>query len=175
MRAPVSDYQRHLGARVRLALQPAACCLLLAGALACGHEATQPACLDICPAPPTPVIYGSTTFITPYAGAPPSLMVYALVINDTPQGITVQTGPACPLAVAFGPGDAQVAPAECTSLGASVAVAPNDTTVLTRIFGPDSLALFAPGMYTVSIAAMTSDGYIGIGAGEVQLPDPKSP
>ena len=122
-------------------------------------------CSDICPVPPTPVIYGGTSFIIPSLGGPPSLLVYALVINDTPQGIAVQTGPACPLGVTFAPypsGGELDASSACASGGASVAVAPNDTAVLTRIFGPDSLALFAPGMYTVSVAAETSFRLIGV-------------
>ena len=152
----ISDCQRRLEARGRIALQPAACCLLLAGAIACGHEATQPTCSDICPVPPTPVIYGGTSFIIP-----------SLRRRIQPHGICAghqrhsarhrrADRPRVPAR-----SNVRALP-ERRRVGCVVGVpplvelrwrsAPNDAAVLTRIFGPDSLALFAPGMYSVSVA-----------------------
>jgi hypothetical protein len=49
-------------------------------------------------------------------------------------------------------------------------LAPGDTTTLTRVFGADTLASFAPGTYGVEVSVTTNLAWQGLPAGTIQLP-----
>lgn len=49
-------------------------------------------------------------------------------------------------------------------------LAPGDTTTLTRVFGADTLASFAPGTYAVEVDVTTSLAWHGDPVGTIQLP-----
>jgi hypothetical protein len=58
----------------------------------------------------------------------------------------------------------------CPLSGPTLNLAPGDTTVLTRVFSADTLALFAAGTYGINVSVTTKAGLIGVWAGAVQLP-----
>ena len=63
----------------------------------------------------------------------------------------------------------------CAPGGPTIALAPGDTAVLTRVLGADTLATFAPGTYGVNVAVTTTAAVIGVWGGAVQLPLTNSP
>jgi hypothetical protein len=133
--------------------------------------------------PPPTLSVSAATHVLPVAGGAPVLEVSATLRNATTSAIRVAVGPACPLAVQLFPDPTgQYAGSldpttTCPSGATTLALAPGDTTVLTRRLGADTLASFAPGAYGVSVAVTTSTALIGVWAGAVELPlaSPPSP
>jgi hypothetical protein len=106
----------------------------------------------------------------------PELEVSALLRNGTTTGIQVSVGAQCPLFVLLftdptgAYADSVSASMACAPGGPTLALAPGDTAVLTRVLSADTLASFPPGMYGVDIAVTSSTAIIGVWADSVQLP-----
>jgi hypothetical protein len=117
----------------------------------------------------------ATTSAQPATGAPSSLEVSALLKNGTPLSFSVGE---CPLRIRlspYPPGSYGSGSADgCPPGSPANTLAPGDSVTIVRTLGADTLSLFAPGQYQVSVDVTVtgpSYGYImGVAAGVVQLP-----
>lgn len=150
--------------------------LVALGLVACACEApTEPSERHRLPLPPTLSVSATTHVLSVAAGAL-DLEVVASLRNATTSRIRVAVGSQCPLFVRLFPnptGEYAVslnASMACPPGASTLELAPDDTTVLTRVLGADTLASFAPGTYGVNVAVTTSTALLGAWAGAVQLP-----
>lgn len=153
--------------------------LVALGLMACtGSAPTQTQGLRTLP--PT-LSVSATTDVISAAGGAPELEISALLRNETKVGFQVAVGAQCPLYVRLFPdptgaySDSLSASMACAPGGPTIALAPGDTAVLTRVLGADTLATFAPGTYGVNVAVTTTAAVIGVWGGAVQLPLTNSP
>jgi len=123
--------------------------------------------------PLAPDVIASSHPVSTTAGL--ALHIEAVVRNSTPQTLEVAASSQCPLALALLPdpnGDypTSLVASQACPFGESVALAPGDSTVLTRTVPADSLTSQGAGTYSLTVIITTRRLLIGVWGGQVQLP-----
>ena len=149
---------------------------LLIGAVACAERSPTDGSNFQKNPPPTRIVVSAATRVMNFPGRPPQLEVSAVLRNNTTASFEIIVGGACPLFVRIFP-DPTGEPVTsvdnsmaCPPTGPSFTLAPGDTSVVTRMISPDTLATFSPGMYGINVAVTTNASVIGGWAGAVRLP-----
>lgn len=146
--------------------------LIVLASLSCkGESPTQSNNLG--PAPPS-LYPTATSFAVAVPGGASELEVSVTLHNYTATHLQAVVSSSCPFAVRFFPDSSgayeYIGVVGCPAGGSKLDVAPGDSAVLTRMFGADTLATFAPGNYGINILVGTVSGWIGAWAGAIQLP-----
>jgi hypothetical protein len=127
-------------------------------------------------APPSPSVTATTRVVS--NGGVLSLEVSASVGNPTAVHFRVSAGSQCPSVRIFsdptGEYELSSGPA-CPSDGPTLDLAPGDSVMLKRVFPPDSLTSFSPGLYGVNVQVTTDRVLVGVWAGTVRLPLANTP
>jgi hypothetical protein len=150
-------------------------CVVAASVLACTDHGspTQNNGLTL---PPPHLTMTATSRVIATDGGARALEISAMMKNETDKVMAVEVDPNCPLIVQIQPdptGEPQGSTAAsdfCPLSGPMLAIAPGDSTVLTRVIGSDSLAAYGSGTFGLSALASTSTVLMAVWAGAVQLP-----
>jgi hypothetical protein len=150
--------------------------MIALGSLACrGDTVTNVQCCELRLPPPTVTVRATSRPIL-NADSLAELEVSAVVSNRTSVHLNVAVGVQCPLGVRIFPDPTGAQMSEvsesmaCPSGGPTVDLGPSDSLTLTHVVHADSLSLFAPGAYGLSVVLRSSTAIIGVWAGAVQLP-----
>lgn len=150
-------------------------CIGAASVLACADHGspTQDSGLTF---PPPRLTMTATSRVIAADGGARALEVSAMLKNETDTVLAVVVDPNCPLIVLIEsdptgePRQSTAASDFCPLSGSRLAIAPGDSTVLTRVIGSDSLAAYGSGTFGLSALASTSTSLTAVWAGAVQLP-----
>lgn len=144
--------------------------LIALAALACSNTESVTACPGCWLPPPAPL--GTLTIrALSDTGGTFSLQVSEFLQNST-ANVTFSVGQ-CPLRILLHPGVdvGGLSGSDGCPAGSPVRVlAPGDTETMSRVLGPDTLASFAPGPYSVSVAIGYSYSEAGQGGSYVGSP-----
>ena len=126
--------------------------------------------------PPVPFVAASTRVVS--SGSILSLEVSTSVSNPTAVHFRVNAGAQCPSVRIFADPTGEyegLSVPPCPSDGPTLDLAPGGSVVLKRVFPPDSLTSFAPGLYGINVQVTTDRALIGVWAGTIRLPLANAP